>query len=85
MPTSSTESSPWPEKDYDRAITELLQANQQNPQDLYRLCEAYKGKGDAQKAKEYCDKAANFNSLPQVNYAFIRIKAKAAAQAAGKG
>ena len=73
------------QKDYDRAIAELLQANQQNPQDLYRLCEAYKGKGDAQKAKEYCDKAANFNSLPQVNYALIRTKAKAAAQAAGKG
>jgi tetratricopeptide (TPR) repeat protein len=73
------------EKDHDRAITELLQANQQNPQDLYRLCQAYKGKGDAGKAKEYCDKAANFNSLPQVNYAFIRIKAKAAARAAGKG
>lgn len=70
------------EKDYDRAITELLQANQQNPQDLYRLYEAYKGKGDAEKAKESCDKAANFNSLPQVNYAFIRVKAKAAA---GKG
>jgi tetratricopeptide (TPR) repeat protein len=73
------------EKDYDRAITELLQASQQNPLNLYRLYEAYKGKGDAQKAKEYCDKAANFNSLPQVNYAFIRIKAKAAAHAAGKG
>ena len=73
------------EKHYDRAITELLQANQQNPQDLHRLCQAYKGKGDAAKAKEYCDKAANFNSLPQVNYAFVRIKAKATAKAAGKG
>jgi tetratricopeptide (TPR) repeat protein len=67
------------ERDFDRAIAELLQASQQNPQDLYRLCQAYKGKGDALKAKEYCDKAANFNSLPQVNYAFIRTKAKAAA------
>ena len=66
------------EKDYDRAIAELQQANQQNPQDLYRLCQAYKGKGDAAKAKDYCDKAANFNSLPQLNYAFVRTKAKAA-------
>lgn len=73
------------EKDYDRAITELLQANQQNPQDLYRLCQAYKAKGDAGRAKEYCAKAANFNSLPQLNYAFVRIKAKAAAGTAGKG
>ncbi len=63
------------QKDYDRAIAELLQANQQNPQDLYRLCQAYKGKGDAAKAKEYREKAANFNSLPQVNYAFVRTKA----------
>jgi tetratricopeptide (TPR) repeat protein len=67
------------QKDYDRAIAELLQANQQNPQDLYRLCQAYKGKGDVAKAKEYREKAANFNSLPQVNYAFVRTKAKAAA------
>jgi tetratricopeptide (TPR) repeat protein len=64
------------QKDYDRAIAELLQANQQNPQDLYRLCQAYRGKGDAAKAKEYCEKAANFNSLPLVNYAFVRTKAK---------
>ena len=66
------------QKDYDRAIAELLQANQQNPQDLYRLGQAYKGKGDAAKANEYREKAANFNSLPQVNYAFVRTKAKAA-------
>lgn len=71
------------EKDYDRAIAELLQANQQNPQDLYRLCQAYKGKGDAAKAKEYCEKAANFNSLPQVNYAFVRTKAKSAGATKG--
>ncbi len=64
------------EKDYDKAIAELQQANQQNPQDLYRLCQAYQGKGDNTKAKEFCTKAAGFNSLPQLNYAFIRTKAK---------
>lgn len=62
-------------KDYDHAVTELLQANQQNPYDLYRLCQAYQGKGDMGKAKEFCTKAANFNSLPQINLAFIRTKA----------
>jgi tetratricopeptide (TPR) repeat protein len=62
-------------KDYDAAIAELLQANQQNPYDLYRLCQAYQGKGDAGKAKESCTKAATFNSLPQLNLAFIRMKA----------
>ncbi|HKY28263.1 MAG TPA: tetratricopeptide repeat protein [Pyrinomonadaceae bacterium] len=64
------------EKNYDQAIAELLQANQQNPYDLYRLCQAYQGKGDAQKAKEFCGKAAGFNSLPQLNYAFIRTKSQ---------
>lgn len=73
------------EKDWDKAIAELGQANQQNPQDLYRISLAYKAKGDAAKAKEFAVKAANFNSLPQVNYAFVRTKAKAAAGGEGKG
>jgi tetratricopeptide (TPR) repeat protein len=64
-------------KDYDKALAELQQANQQNPQNLYRMCEAHQGKGDKEKAKELCTKAAAFNSLPQLNYAFIRTKAKA--------
>ncbi|MBV8856156.1 MAG: tetratricopeptide repeat protein [Acidobacteria bacterium] len=64
------------EKDYDKAIAELQQANQQNPQDLYRLSQAYQGKGDGAKAKEFAAKAAGFNSLPQLNYAFVRTKAQ---------
>jgi tetratricopeptide (TPR) repeat protein len=64
------------EKDYDKAIAELQQTGQQNPQNLYRLCQAYQGKGDAAKAKEFCAKAAGFNSLPQLNYAFVRTKAQ---------
>jgi tetratricopeptide (TPR) repeat protein len=64
------------EKDYDKAISELGQASQQNPQNLYRLAQAYEGKGDAAKAKEFAAKAADFYSLPQLNYAFIRTKAE---------
>jgi tetratricopeptide (TPR) repeat protein len=64
------------EKDYDKAIAELNQANQQNPQNLYRLSQAYQGKGDSAKAKEFGAKAAAFNSLPQLNYAFVRTKAQ---------
>jgi tetratricopeptide (TPR) repeat protein len=64
------------EKQYDRAIAELEQAGTQNPQDLYRLCQAYQGKGDGARAKELCEKAAGFNSLLQLNYAFIRTKAR---------
>lgn len=63
------------EKDYDKALAELQQANQQNPYDLYRICLAHQGKGDSARAKEACTKAANFNPLPQLNHAFIRTKA----------
>jgi len=63
------------EKNYDKAIAELQQANQQNPYDIYRQCQAYEGKGDAAKAREFCKKAAEFNSLPQMNLAFIRTRA----------
>jgi tetratricopeptide (TPR) repeat protein len=64
------------QKDYDNAIAELEQANQQNPRNLFRLYQAYQGKGDSAKAHEYCVKAAEFNPLPQLNYAFIRTKAQ---------
>lgn len=66
------------EKNYDLAITELNQSNQQNPNNLYLLGEAYEGKGDAVKAKDLFTKAAKFNSLPQLNYAFVRTKAEKA-------
>ena len=66
------------EKNYDVAITELAQANQQNPDVLYLLGQAYQGKGDAAKAKENYTKAAKFNSLPLLNYAFVRSKAQKA-------
>ena len=66
------------EKNYDAAISELNQANQQNPDTLYLLGEAFRSKGDAAKAKEWFTKAAKFNSLPQLNYAFVRSKAERA-------
>jgi len=66
------------EKNYDQAIAELGQANLQNPVDLFLLGEAYQGKGDAAKAKESYTKAAKFNSLPALNYAFVRTKAEKA-------
>jgi tetratricopeptide (TPR) repeat protein len=62
------------EKNYDNAIAELQQANEQNPRNLYRLAQAYQEKGDSTKAREYYVQAAAFNSLPQLNYAFIRVK-----------
>ncbi|HWY56084.1 MAG TPA: tetratricopeptide repeat protein [Terriglobales bacterium] len=64
------------EKNYEIAIAELQQANDQNPRNLYRLAQAYQAKGDSTKAREYYAQAAGFNSLPQLNYAFIRLKAQ---------
>jgi len=57
----------------------LGQSSLLNPYNLYRLGEAYLGKGDKVRAKECFEEAANYyvnNALP---YAFIR---KAAAEAA---
>ena len=63
-------------KDGDEAIAELGKANQQNPQNLYRIALAYQAKGDAGKAKEFCQKAAHFYSIPSSNYALVRMKAE---------
>jgi tetratricopeptide (TPR) repeat protein len=72
------------EKDWDKAIAEFKEANQQNPYDVYRLCQAYQAKGVADKANEACSRAAGFNPLPQLNYAFIRAKAQKAASGNSK-
>ncbi len=64
------------ENDYDKAVAELNQANQQNPYNLFRLAVAYKGKGDAANFKTYCKKAARFNALNSLNQGFIRSKAE---------
>jgi tetratricopeptide (TPR) repeat protein len=60
---------------YDRAIAELLQANLQDPYNLYRLALAYKGKGDTAKTRDFADQAAHWNGLPALNYALVRAKA----------
>jgi len=64
------------ENEYGRAIEELTQANPQNPYNYYRLALAYRGAGDMEKAREACEKAAHYNALNNMNYAFIRIKAE---------
>jgi tetratricopeptide (TPR) repeat protein len=65
-------------KRYDTAITELQQASQQNPYNLYRLALAYQGKGMKSEAKEKMHQAAKFNVLPAPNFAYIRTKAEKA-------
>jgi tetratricopeptide (TPR) repeat protein len=63
------------EGNYDVAIDELQQANQQNPYNLYRMALAYQGIGDDENAKNFCERAAHANSLNNINYAFCRSKA----------
>jgi tetratricopeptide (TPR) repeat protein len=64
------------EKRFDDAITELGKANQQDPYVIYGTALAYQGKGDAAKAKELSQQAANANTLPTLNSVFVRVKAK---------
>ncbi|UCG60714.1 MAG: tetratricopeptide repeat protein [Candidatus Zixiibacteriota bacterium] len=64
------------EKDFKTAHTNLLKANQQNPQNLCRLAEVYMAEGDQQEAKAMCQKAVNFNQLNSLNQAFAKHKAK---------
>jgi tetratricopeptide (TPR) repeat protein len=64
------------DKKFDPAIAELTQGNQQDAYTLYRLGLAYQGKGDGAKAAELFKQAADQNSLPALNYAFVRLKAK---------
>jgi tetratricopeptide (TPR) repeat protein len=64
------------EKDYDKAIAELQQANHLDPRNLYRIALAYQGKGNSTEAHDWLTQAAAFNSLPQLPYAFIRVKAQ---------
>jgi tetratricopeptide (TPR) repeat protein len=64
------------DKKFDQAIAELTQGNQQDSYTLYRLGLAYQGKEDGSKAAEFFKRAANQNSLPALNYAFVRLKAK---------
>lgn len=64
------------EKEYEKAVEEFQQANQQNPYNLYRLALTYKEMGDMEKAKKFCTKAINYNVFNNMNYAFLRTKSK---------
>ena len=60
------------EQDYDDAVEEFQESNLQNPYNLYRLSVAYGGLGDKPKAKDYHDRALDYNALNNMNYAFVR-------------
>jgi len=64
------------EQKFDEAVAHLGQASQQDPYVLYTTALAYQGKGNAAKAKELAGQAASLNTLPTLDYAFVRAKAK---------
>ena len=63
------------DKKFDVAVSELDQANQQDPRVLYHLAVALDKKGDKARARTVIEKAADFNGLG-VNYAYVRKLAK---------
>jgi tetratricopeptide (TPR) repeat protein len=65
------------EKKFDQATSELEKASQQDPYVMYLLALANGGKeGNGKKASELFKQAADSYTLPTLNYALIRAKAK---------
>ena len=64
------------EQKFGDAVAHLGQASQQDPYVLYTTALAYQGKGDAAKARELAGQAASLNTLPTLDYAFVRARAK---------
>ncbi|MEJ2634744.1 MAG: tetratricopeptide repeat protein [Calditrichia bacterium] len=64
------------EKDYEKAIEELKQANVQNPYTHYRLASVYLARGDKENARIFFSNAAEHNTLNSMQHAFIRAKAR---------
>jgi len=64
------------EKRYTDAVNEFQLANLQNPYNLYRLALAYQAMGDKALARDFCQQAADHNTLNNPQYSFIRHKAK---------
>jgi len=63
------------EGDYDAAVSNLEKADTKDPRVLYELALAYRGTGDAGKARELAQAAASFNGL-SINYAYVRSRAQ---------
>lgn len=65
------------ERDFRTARDELLQANLQNPYNLYRIGQTYQREGDKKAALSWYQQAADFNAVGSLGYMMIRTKAKA--------
>jgi tetratricopeptide (TPR) repeat protein len=65
------------EKDAKRAEAAFALGNQQDPRLLYHRAMAIEALGDRTRAREAFARAADFNALAGLNYAFVRNQAKA--------
>jgi tetratricopeptide (TPR) repeat protein len=63
------------EGDYGGAVSLLLEADPGDPRVLYELALAYQGAGDADKARGFAKRAADFNGL-SIRYAYVRRRAE---------
>ena len=63
------------EQDWEKALAEFEQANQQDPIVLCLSAKAWGELGDSEKARKLVERAANFNAI-SFNYAFVRAKAR---------
>lgn len=61
---------------YEQALAEFQQTSQQNPYNLYRTAIAHFASGDWKAARQGLAATANFNALNNMNYAFIRHRAR---------
>ena len=64
------------EKQFDRSLAELAQADQQDPTVRYAMAAAWRGKGDPAKADELAAQAVTMYILPTLPYVLIRAKAR---------
>jgi tetratricopeptide (TPR) repeat protein len=64
------------QKKPDDCLAHFKEASQVDPYIMFFSAKAYGLKGDKQKAKELCEKAMNFNSVPNLNTSYARLYAK---------
>ena len=64
------------QKDYNKAIEHLEKSSLQNPYNIYRLAQAFAGLGKTERSNMLYNQAAKYNSLNDINLAFIRDKAR---------
>ena len=60
------------EKQFDRCLSELAQADQEDPSVWYAMARAEAGKGNMARANELTLRAANMNILPTLPYVLTR-------------